>query len=907
VSPGCGWWPRIPAWAGYASFAAAYLVFAAAGHLLLDHASGMAVWWPPTGLYMAALLLAGPGRWPAVVAVALPASLAACSLDGRPLGVGLSLFAGNTAEAIAGAWLVRRFGGPRPTVSTVRGALAITILPALAGAAISSAHHAVRVLTGDGGAGPWWVFWGGSSLGILVVAPFLLAWAEKGPPREARRKLPEVAAIAASGALAIALHSGRLGAAFSHGFVLLPPLVWAALRFGARGASGGIALASLATIWVRHDASPAAVYASQLFLAVAATLVLLVGAAVEERQKGARELAESRDLLGAFFANSPSGMFIKDEAHRNVVMSPMFAELHGRPVADMLGKTVAEVVPGPAGGELFAMERAVLAGGGAARKEIAIGGRTFIELIFPIPRPRGAPYLGGFALDVTDRVRAEARLRESAARLRLVEAAVDQASDAISVVDQAARIVWVNAAQACLAGIGRERLIGMRLFEAFPGLARDEWQSRWSEALERGVVVREEPIPIAGGGTVPGEVAYAVMEFGGRPYLVSSARDISDRRRAEAAARLAGIGTMAAGVAHEVNNPLAYVLANLAWMRGELGRDGDEARTRASSEEMRRVVEEALDGATRVRDIVKQLRLFARPDETVGPMEVCAALRAAIAIAQNEVRHHATLVTDLGEAPMVIGNENRLAQVFLNLLTNAAQAIPAGDADRNTIRVTVRRGDGGEAVVDVADTGAGMAPEVRARMFEPFFTTKPMGAGTGLGLFICHGIVSGMGGRIEIESEVGRGSTFRVLLPPATATAAVEAALETSSPIAARRGRVLVVDDDERVANALRRLLQGAHDVEIATSGRAAVERIRGGASWDVVFCDLMMPEMTGMQLHDEISRLAPGLASRVVFVTGGAFTDAARSFLERVPNARIEKPFTPEEIRTLVADRLGP
>ncbi len=895
----------MPAWAGYASFALAYLVTAVAGNLLLDHATEMAVWWPPAGLYLAALLIA-PSRTVVIMALALPASLAASFLDGQSLAFGASLFAGNTAQAVLGAWLVRRFAAPQATVSTIRGAVAITVLPSAVGGAMALAHHLVRALVGWGGAGPWWMFWSGSTVGILVVAPFLLAWAEKGPPRELRGQLPEVATIAASGALALALHSGWLGPAFSHGFVLLPPLLWAALRFGAVGATTSIAIASVGTIWVPHEATSTAVFAVQLFLALGAGTVLLVGAATEERRKASQELAESRDLLGAFLANSPSGMLIKDEAHHSIVMSPRFAEILGRPLAEMLGKTVAENLPAPIGDELLSLERTVLAGGGPARKEITLGDKTFIQMMFPIPRPGGAPYLGGFVLDVTERVRAEAALRESEARLRLVEAAVDQAFDAISVTDEEGRIVWVNAAQACVTGMGRSRMIGMKVFEAFPGGTREQFEGCWAEARERGVVVKEMPIQGADGGSVPGEVAYAVMEFGGHAYLVSSARDISDRRRAEAAARLAGIGTMAAGVAHEVNNPLAYVLANLAWIRGELAREAVEVRDRASEEEVRRVVEEALDGATRVRDIVRQLRLFARPDESVGPLDVSSSLRAAMTIAQNEVRHHARLVTDIQDAPAVIGNENRLAQVFLNLLTNAAQAIPAGDADENTIRVTARRGAGGEAVVEVSDTGAGMTTEVRARMFEPFFTTKPMGAGTGLGLFICHGIVSGMGGRFEIETEVGRGSTFRVLLPPATAAREVDAALGTASAVAPRRGNILVVDDDERVARALRRVLQSAHEVEIATSGRIAMERIRAGASWDVVFCDLMMPEMTGMQLHDEMTRIAPALAERVVFVTGGAFTDAARQFLERVPNARIEKPFAPEEIRALVADRLS-
>ncbi len=253
----------------------------------------------------------------------------------------------------------------------------------------------------------------------------------------------------------------------------------------------------------------------------------------------------------------------------------------------------------------------------------------------------------------------------------------------------------------------------------------------------------------------------------------------------------------------------------------------------------------------------------------------------------------------------MLGNENRLGQVFLNLLTNAAQAIPAGHADRNTIRVEVRRGDAGEVIAEVSDTGGGIAHEVRPRLFEPFFTTKPVGEGTGLGLFVCHGIVAGMGGRIEVESEPAKGSTFRVVLPPAAPGAATRPAPATA-PVPARRARVLVVDDDARVASALKRVLQRDHDVEISTEPRAALERVRGGETWDVVFCDLMMPEMSGMEWYDGVRRAAPPLAGRIVFVTGGAFTDAAREFLERVPNARVEKPFTPDELRALVADRLA-
>jgi nitrogen-specific signal transduction histidine kinase/CheY-like chemotaxis protein len=395
-------------------------------------------------------------------------------------------------------------------------------------------------------------------------------------------------------------------------------------------------------------------------------------------------------------------------------------------------------------------------------------------------------------------------------------------------------------------------------------------------------------------------VVAATIEFGGRRYVVYSVRDVSDRRHAEAAARLAGIGTLAAGVAHEINNPLAYVLANLAWLREELGKE--QALPPA---ELRKVVEEAHDGAARVRDIVQSLRLFARPDETVGPVDVGAAARSAITLARNEIRHRAALVSRLPDVPPVLGNENRLAQVFLNLLTNAAQAIPAGHADRNEIRIEIRPGGDRTVVAEVSDTGGGIPDEARAHLFEPFFTTKAVGAGMGLGLFVCHGIVAGMGGRIEVESRAGAGATFRLVLPAAPEVSGSVEPPAAPAPAPGRRGRILVLDDDERVATALRRILERDHDVDVATDPRAALERVRGGESWDVVFCDLMMPEMSGMDWFEEARRAAPDLGARVVFVTGGAFTDAAREFLERVPNARMEKPFTPDEVRAVVAERL--
>ncbi|MFZ5468699.1 MAG: response regulator [Myxococcota bacterium] len=370
--------------------------------------------------------------------------------------------------------------------------------------------------------------------------------------------------------------------------------------------------------------------------------------------------------------------------------------------------------------------------------------------------------------------------------------------------------------------------------------------------------------------------------------------------------RMVSIGTLAAGVAHEINNPLACVLANVELALKSVEQLPSSVRVGDLGAELQGELEDAREAANRVRTIVQDVKIFSRAEEDKrSALDVRRVLESSARMAWNEVRHRARLVKDFQEVPSVDASESRLGQVFLNLIVNAAQAIPEGKADQNEIRLSTSRAPDGRVSVEVRDSGAGMSPEVLSRLFTPFFTTKPAGVGTGLGLPICRRIVDSLGGEIRIDSEVGKGTTFTVLLPQGRRAFSAVAAVPVSVA-AARRGRVLVVDDEPTIAKAIQRVLAKQHDVVITTWAKEALSRIAGGDRYDVILCDLMMPLMTGMEFHQELARLAPDQATRVIFLTGGAFTASARTFLENVQNTCVEKPFDPTTLRSVVNDRLG-
>jgi PAS domain S-box-containing protein len=501
-----------------------------------------------------------------------------------------------------------------------------------------------------------------------------------------------------------------------------------------------------------------------------------------------------------------------------------------------------------------------------------------------------------------------ARLTASERRYRAV---TEAAHDAISILKPDGMVVDINPSFEATLGLDREQIVGHQIHEfAAPG---HEWESLQAFGA-RPIAAFESrtPLPLTrSDGTVAlMEFSHKTIELSGERLVVAIGRDVTERVQTQAhlmfSDRMATIGSLAAGVAHEINNPLTVTIANLEIALQELTVAAESTGGLPGLASLEELLREASDGAARVATIVRDLKVFSRAEEDIsGPVDVLRVLESSSRMARNEICHRAKLVREYADVPPVEGNESRLGQVFLNLLINAAQALPEGQAHQNRIVLRTRCDVAGFVTVEVEDTGPGIAPEHLARMFTPFFTTKPRGVGTGLGLSICRRIVTSFGGEITVESEVGRGTLFRVLLRANRAGSSAGVARRPEPAPAPRRGQILIVDDDRMTAKAVWRILASEHEVSMLQDATQALTRIVGGERFDVIICDLMMPDKTGPEFFEELSARAPELAERIIFLTGGAFTVSARDFLDRISNPWLAKPFEAQALRALVNARL--
>ncbi len=388
------------------------------------------------------------------------------------------------------------------------------------------------------------------------------------------------------------------------------------------------------------------------------------------------------------------------------------------------------------------------------------------------------------------------------------------------------------------------------------------------------------------------------------------------------AERLASIGQLAASVAHEINNPIAYVIGNLEYVLPNLARalptrpvPGEDWHAHLLSwwagigadtgfAEICRALSEAQEGAGRIRDIVNDMRVLARVDtklETV--IDLNRAVRSAARLAAAEIRGHAELILDLCDAAWVRGNPGQLSQVFLNLLINAAQAIQPSVGPGAHIRVTTAV-IGDQIQAEVSDTGVGIPLLHQPRIFEPFFTTKPAHLGTGLGLAISRDTVHRHGGDLRFVSQPGRGTTFTLTLPRSLDAGTLPDQRRTPPPPAkhqSNRVRVLFVEDEEALHHAYRRYFEPEFEVITAVSGTEALSLIAGGTALDWVITDIVLPGQSGIDLYERVKVHDARLAEHFIFVTGAAAQPEVRAFVQRIANPVFEKPFDFGTVRSLL------
>jgi PAS domain S-box-containing protein len=508
-----------------------------------------------------------------------------------------------------------------------------------------------------------------------------------------------------------------------------------------------------------------------------------------------------------------------------------------------------------------------------------------------------------FFRDITQRRAALESVRRSQERFRLL---FELAPDAVWVND-GARLVYVNPGAVKMLGydtvdevlaIDPRRIVHPDDHEAMTSRTREMMRTGQALPSYEYRTCRKD------GTVLVTEVQSMPIEWDGHKALLGVARDVTARKEMEArlarSERLAALGTLLAGIVHELNNPLAYTLLGIDQALAQLERIPFSPELGALGELLR----EVRGGTQRVASIVGQLRSTSQPDATDrDAIDLREVIHTALRVAGNEIRHRARLITELAEVPRISGSASRLEQVLLNLLVNAAQSFVAAGAD-NEIRLRLQAGAGDIVVVEVSDNGAGIPAEVLPRIFDPFFTTKAVGVGMGLGLSICHNIVTAHGGTLDVHSTPGQGTRFRLTLPVRSGRSAAGPAADTAAPTAAspRRRRVLIVDDEAPLAAMLGRMLEDDFELEIASNAQSALEVLRGGpAKFDIVLCDLMMPQMNGMDFFRAVSELLPDLSERFIFMTGGAFTPWAAEFLASSRRPCLEKPFDYRTLRAML------
>jgi two-component system, NtrC family, sensor kinase len=519
--------------------------------------------------------------------------------------------------------------------------------------------------------------------------------------------------------------------------------------------------------------------------------------------------------------------------------------------------------------------------------------------------------LADHAAVAVENARLYRRLRQELEARERLTAILDVTTDLVAISDLSARLLYLNGAGQSLLGLTAEESLGLPIAGLVPERLRPVVQDEILPTLLRNGLWTGEAVLLARDGR---EVPVSVVAVAHRAadgaveFLSAIVRDMTERKRTEAELRrqrealyqtekLTTMGTVLAGVAHELNNPLTAVTGYANLLRQDLA--GTPSATRA---------ENIAHAADRCASIVRNFLALARkypPERQLVRLNDIA--RDAVELLAYHLRVDGIEVKlDLEEGlPVLWADPHQLHQVVVNLITNARDELRKAPAPR---RLTLRTHAGrtrGRVAVDVEDTGPGVSEEIRDRIFEPFFTTKPVGQGTGLGLSLCHGIVEGHGGTLTLVSEPGAGAIFRVELPVVVPpTPSGQNAPETTSAVTGKR--ILVVDDERLVLQLLGEML-GAdhHTVDTVGDGTQALEVLRR-TSYDLILSDVRMPYLDGPGLYRALERRLPDLCRRFVLMTGDVLSAEIQTFLEQTGVPGLSKPFDRGEVRRVIQQIAG-
>ncbi len=502
----------------------------------------------------------------------------------------------------------------------------------------------------------------------------------------------------------------------------------------------------------------------------------------------------------------------------------------------------------------------------------------------------------------------EERQRQSA---RWSATALRSLSDAVIAVDVSGRIKLLNRAAEEMTGWAQPDALGQPL-ETVMKVQDARGTPAGSRPVDRALgenlvasAIRPALLERRNGGvTRIDECAAPIRDDAGEQLgAVVVFRDAAERGRLEEqlaiSNRLSVMDTLTAGLAHEINNPLSCITSNLAFALEELAEvlpGLAQAPGADRLEETSRALADARAAADRVAQVVRDLKTMVRPSQRdYATLELAPVVTAAVRLCESEVKSRAQLKVSLQPVPPVRGSPGQLRQVVAQLLMNAAQAIPEGAKETNGIEVALFADPPSDAVIEVRDSGCGIPPEVMVRIFDPFFTTKPLSFGAGLGLSLCHAIVTSHGGDLSVTSRPGEGSIFRVRLPPAEPRPPPP---EAEPRRGVQASRVLLLDDEPMVGDAIRRILEAdRHEVVAVARAEDALERLSVDPGFAAVICDLTDSQENAMGFLEALARAAPRMARRMLLIGAGPLTEATKLALERGAQL-LEKPFGPDSLR---------